>query len=58
MKKVKHIENNIQSTRSNFVALKNCVMLGVSLTKTEQDTYGVLSTFPQNYAKMNKINEG
>ena len=55
---VKYIENKNQSARGNFVALKSCVMLIVSLTKTEQNTLGVLSSVPQNYAKMNKIREG
>ena len=32
-----HVENNSQSARSNFAALKN-YMLNVSLTKTEQNT--------------------
>ena len=35
---VKHIENKNQSARSNFAALKNCIMLNVSLIKTEQNT--------------------
>ena len=30
-------------------------MFNVSLTKTEQNTEGVLSSLPQNYAKVNKI---
>ena len=34
----KHIKNENQSARSNFVALKNRVMLNGSLTKTEQNT--------------------
>ena len=55
---VKYIENKNQSARSNFAALKSRVMLSVSLTKTEQNTLGVLSSVPQNYAKMNKIREG
>ena len=55
---VKYIENKNQSARSNFAALKSLVMLSVSLTKTEQNTLGVLSSVPQNYAKMNKIREG
>ena len=28
----------IQSARNSFAALKNCIMLNVSLTKTEQNT--------------------
>ena len=32
-------------------------MPNVFLTKTEQNTKGVLSSVPQNYAKMNKISE-
>ena len=55
---VKYIENKNQSAGSNFAALKSRVMLSVSLTKTEQNTLGVLSSVPQNYAKMNKIREG
>ena len=55
---VKYIENKNQSARSNFAALKSRVMLSVSLAKTEQNTLGVLSSVPQNYAKMNKIREG
>ena len=35
----KHIKNKNQSSRSSFVALKNCIMLNVSLTKTEQNTF-------------------
>ena len=55
---IKYIENKNQSARSNFAALKSRVMLRVSLTKTEQNTLGVLSSVPQNYTKMNKIREG
>ena len=33
-------------------------MLNVSLTKAEQNNEAVLSSVTQNYAKMNKINEG
>ena len=33
----KHIENKSESARSIFAALKNCIMLNVSLTKTEQN---------------------
>ena len=40
------------------MALKNCIMLNVSLTKTEKNTYVVLSSDYQNYAKMSKISEG
>ena len=55
---VRHIENKNQSVRSNFAALKNSIMLNVSLTKTEQNTQGVLSPAPQSYAKINKLSEG
>ena len=33
----KHIENKNESARSIFAALKNCIILNVSLTKTEQN---------------------
>ena len=33
-------------------------MFNVSLTKTEKNTQGVLSSVPKNYAKMKKISEG
>ena len=33
-------------------------MLNVSLTKTEQNNYGVLSSNSQNYTKMKKMGEG
>ena len=39
----------------NFEELKNGIMFNVSLTKIEQNTEGVLSSLPQNYAKVNKI---
>ena len=35
---VKHIENKNLSARINFAALKNCIVLNVSLTKSEQNT--------------------
>ena len=35
---VKHIENEIRSARSNFMAFKNRIMLNVSQTKTEENT--------------------
>ena len=35
---VKHIENKNPSARSNFTALKNCIMLNVSFKKAEQTT--------------------
>ena len=34
----KHIKNKNQSPRSSFEALKNCIMLNVSLAKTELNT--------------------
>ena len=40
------------------MALKNCVILNVSLTKTKQNTLGVLSSAPQNYARKKKTSEG
>ena len=33
----KHIENNNKTARINFAALKDCIMLDVSLPKTEQN---------------------
>ena len=33
----KHIQNNSQSVRINFTALKNYIMLNVSLTKIEKN---------------------
>ena len=33
-------------------------MPNISFTKTKQNTYEVLSSIPQNYAKMSKISEG
>ena len=35
---VKHIQNKNQLARSNFAALKNCIMLNFSLTKTGKST--------------------
>ena len=35
---LKHIENKNLSKRSNFATLKKCIILNVSLTKTEQNT--------------------
>ena len=32
---VKHIENKNQSVKSNFAALKNCILFNVSMTKTK-----------------------
>ena len=55
---VKHIENKTQSAKFNFAALGTCIMLNVPLTKTQQNFQGVISSAPQNYAKMNKITEG
>ena len=43
---------------SNFAALKNCIMLNVSLAKTEQNSRGVLSSVSQNCSKMNNVSEG
>ena len=43
---------------SNFAALKNCIILNVSLAKTEQNNRGVLSSVSQNYSKMNNVSEG
>ena len=55
---VKNIENKNQSAESNFAALKNCIIPNASLTKTKQNTQGVLLSVPQNYATMNKMSEG
>ena len=55
---IKHIEINSKSAASNFVPLKNCIMPNISFTKTKQNTYEVLSSIPQNYAKMSKISKG
>ena len=61
---LKHIDKKNKLARSNFAALKNCIMLNVSITKTEQNNYEVLSPvlsslvkFSQNYAKMSKMNK-
>ena len=43
---------------SNFAALKNCIMLNVSLAKTEQNNKGVLSSVSQNYSEMYNVSEG
>ena len=53
----KDIENKNQSAKSNSTAMKNCIRLSVTLTKIEQSTQGILSSIPQYYNKMNKINE-
>lgn len=53
----KDIENKNQSAKSNSAAMKNCIRLSVTLTKIEQSTQGILSSIPQYYTKMNKINE-
>ena len=39
------------------MALKNCIMLNVSLTKTDQNTQGDLPSIPKNHAEINEIDE-
>lgn len=38
--------------------MKNCIMIDISLTKTEQNNWGVLSSVSQSHAEMNKMYEG
>ena len=56
----KHMLSNYLNTlkNSNFAALKNCIMLNVSLAKTEQNNKGVLSSVSQNYSEMYNVSEG
>ena len=48
---VNDIENKNQSARNNFVLLKYCIMLNISLTKTKQNAQEVhhmfLNTMPK-----------
>ena len=54
---VKHIKKKSISKKS-LCSIENCIMLNISLTKTEQNTQGVQLSFLPNDAKMNKISEG
>ena len=55
---IKHVESKNKSAESNFGILKNCIMLNVSLTKTERNNKGVLPSVPQNFpTKINKTNK-